>query len=466
MGPGPPAPPLTTVALSSVAETSQPPRVGVVVLNYGRGDLTLRCLRTVLSSDWPPESLEVVLVDNASDDGVAERARDELRRVRVVDAGTNLGFAGGCNLGIRVLGPVDHVALLNNDATVEPGWLEPLVSALEADPGIGAACPKILFDDAFVDVALTSDATNRGVGDRRPLGVQISGARLDGRESLGRLQFVEGFWGVEHGPDGSPAQWTDGRSHLRVPARSDRSLPAVALRLAAGEPRTVSITSGPQRVEHRVGPDPAWYEVSLGGDPFDVVNNVGSVLLDDGFGADRGFLERDEGQYEQVEEVFAWCGAAVLLSRRYLNTVGVFDDRYFLYYEDFDVSWRGRAQGWRYLYVPGSPVRHVHSASTVAGSRLHQHYSERNRLLTLTRNAPAALVVRAAVRHVLVTASYTRRDVFHPLAHGRPPSWETIRRRTRALASFGGQLAPALVARRKLRRRQRVDDADIMRWSV
>jgi len=108
----------------------------------------------------------------------------------------------------------------------------------------------------------------------------------------------------------------------------------------------------------------------------------------------------------------------------------------------------------------------VHSASTVAGSRLHQHYSERNRLLTLTRNAPAALVVRAAVRHVLVTASYTRRDVFHPLAHGRPPSWETIRRRTRALASFGGQLAPALVARRKLRRRQRVDDADIMRWSV
>ena len=120
-----------------------------------------------------------------------------------------------------------------------------------------------------------------------------------------------------------------------------------------------------------------------------MLNNVGSVVLADGHGADRGYLERDAGQFDEVEEVFAWCGAAVLLSREYLETVGLFEDRYFLYYEDFDLSWRGRAEGWRYLYVPASVVRHVHSASSVEGSRLFQHYDERNRLLTLTRNAPA-----------------------------------------------------------------------------
>ena len=463
MEPRPPPPELIAPALPPGTAPAAP-RVGVVVLNHNGGDLTVRCLESVLRSEWPADRLEVVLVDNASTDGIADRVRRELPRVEVVDAGANLGFAGGCNLGMASLRAVDHVALLNNDATVDPAWLRPLVDALESDPGIGAACPKILFDDAFVDVALTSGAARRGVGDRRALGVRISGARIDGQESLARLQFVKGFWGVEHDPRGGSWQWTDGDSHLRVPARADRTLPAFALRLSAGEPRTVSISSGPERVEHRVGPEPAWYDVSLGGEPFDVVNNVGSVLVEGGFGADRGFLERDDGQYERTEEVFAWCGAAVLLSRRYLNAVGGFDDRYFLYYEDFDVSWRGRAQGWRYLYVPGPPVRHVHSASTVEDSRLHHHFSERNRLLTLTRNAPAPMVLQAAARHLRVTASYARRDVIHPLAHLRSPSWETLRRRTTALASFAGQLPSALVARRRLRRRQRVDDADILRW--
>ena len=461
MGPAPAPSALRVEPPPEAGEAGRRPRVGVVVLNYAGADLTLRCLETVLRSEWPEESLEVVVVDNDSSDGVAERAR-VMERVRVVAAGTNLGFAGGCNLGIRSLGTVDHVALLNNDATVEPGWLAPLVAALEADPGLGAACPKILFADAFVDVAVTSETAERGVGDRRSLGVAVSGARVDGEEVIRRAQFVKGFWGVEHDDEGTPLQRTDGNALLRVPARPDRSLPCCALRLSSDQERTVVLTSGDRRTEHRVGPEPAWYEVALGGEAFDVVNNVGSVLVDGGYGADRGFLERDEGQYDEAEEVFAWGGAAVVLSRRYLDAVGTFDDRYFLYYEDFDLSWRGRAQGWRYLYVPGPPVRHVHSASTVEGSRLHHHYSERNRLLTLTRNAPARLAVGAAARHVLVTASYARRDVFHPLTHRQRPSWETVRRRATALGAFAGLLPHALADRRRLRRRQQVPDSELL----
>jgi GT2 family glycosyltransferase len=156
----------------------------------------------------------------------------------------------------------------------------------------------------------------------------------------------------------------------------------------------------------------------------------------------------------------------VLLSRRYLDDVGLFDERYFLYYEDFDLAWRGRARGWRYLYVPGPPVRHVHSASTVENSRLHHHYSERNRLLTLTRNAPGPMAARAAVHHALVTASYARRDVFRPLTRGQAPSWETVRRRSAAFASFLARAPSALGARRRLRRRQRVPDREVLAWAA
>ena len=402
-----------------------------------------------------------MLVENGSTDGVAARVRTELAGVRVIDAGANLGFGGGCNLALADLDGVDYVALVNNDAEVEPGWLAPLVDALEADPSVGAANPKILFSDRFLDVHLSSGTAERGVGDRRRLGVRLSGARVDGHDAWERVQLVSGFWGLEHGVNGEGAfQWTNGRADLRVPAGHRRC----ELRLAADTDRTVVATSGGQRRELRVTPAPAWYDVPLDGEPFDVLNNVGSVVLADGHGADRGYMERDDGQFDEVEEVFAWCGAAVLLSREYLETVGLFEDRYFLYYEDFDLSWRGRAEGWRYLYVPASVVRHVHSASSVEGSRLFQHYDERNRLLTLTRNAPPALALREAVRHPLITGSYARRDILSPLVHRRPPSVETVRRRMQAYGAYVRMLPEALAGRRRLATRGRLTGEELARW--
>lgn len=400
-------------------------------------------------------------MENGSTDGVAARVRAEMAGVRVIDAGANLGFGGGCNLALSDLDGVDYVALVNNDAQVEPGWLLPLVDALEGDPSVGAANPKILFSDRFVDVHLSSDAGERGVGDRRALGVRLSGVRVGGQDAWERVQLVSGFWGLEHGADGEGAfQWTDGLAHLRVPA----GRPRCELRLAADTERTVLATSGAQRTELDVTPAPAWYEVALDGAPFDVLNNVGSVVMADGHGADRGYMERDEGQFDAVDEIFAWCGAAVLLAREYLETVGLFEDRYFLYYEDFDLSWRGRAEGWRYLYVPASVVRHVHSASSVEGSRLFQHYDERNRLLTLTRNAPTALAVREAVRHPLITGSYARRDILAPLVHRRPPSVETVRRRMRAFGAYLRLLPEALAGRRRLATRGRLTAEELARW--
>ena len=72
----------------------------VVVVNHNGGELTVSCLESLRNSDWPPASLDVVMVDNGSRDGVAARVRAELPEVRVVDAGGNRGFAGGCNLAL------------------------------------------------------------------------------------------------------------------------------------------------------------------------------------------------------------------------------------------------------------------------------------------------------------------------------------------------------------------------------
>jgi len=436
-----------------------------VVVNYNGGALTLACLESLWKSHWPAAALEVVMVDNGSTDGVAARVRAELPGVRVIDAGGNLGFGGGCNLALADLDEVDYVALVNNDAQVDPGWLAPLVETLDADPSVGAACPKILFSDRYVDLRLTSPTTTRGVGDRRALGVRLLGATVDGQDAWDRLHLVSGFWGLEHdAAGGATFEWTNGDAHLRVPAGRLGGPATCELRLAGDHGRTVVVESGPHRSELRVTTAPAWYRVALDGEPFDVINNVGSVVLADGHGADRGYLQRDEGQFDRVEEVFAWCGAAVLLSREYLKRVGMFEERFFLYYEDFDLAWRGRAQGWRHVYVPQSSVRHEHSASSVEGSRLFQHYDERNRLLALTRNAPRSLALRAAVRYLLVTGSYARRDVIVPLVQRRPPSGETVRRRLRAYRAYLRMLPDAVAGRRRLAAAGRLTDEELLQW--
>ena len=427
-----------TVAMRR-SDTHQQPRVRVVVLNYNGGDLTLECLRRLRATEWPSGQLRIVLVDNASTDDVVAKTRDEMPDVRIITSDQNLGFAGGCNLALRDLDDVDYVALVNSDVLVEPGWLAPLARAFGRNPTLGAALPKILFAPRFREVELRSGTAVLGRGDRRRLGVQVSGARVAGSDVWRDTQLLDGFWGPEPGPErGSTAQWMSGRAVLRVP-HSDAA-DTCELRLAAHEPREISAASGHRDVGITVGQKSEWHTVPLAGQPFDVINNVGNVVTGDGYGADRGYLERDHGQYDLPEYVFAWSGATVLLDTRYLADVGLFDEALFLYYEDLDLAWRGRERGWRYKYVPGSVVRHVHSASTIEGSPLFDFYNERNRLLTLTRHADRRTTTRALVRYLLVTASYTRRDVVSPILRGQAPRLRIPFRRLKALGGYAVEM--------------------------
>jgi N-acetylglucosaminyl-diphospho-decaprenol L-rhamnosyltransferase len=141
----------------------------------------------------------------------------------------------------------------------------------------------------------------------------------------------------------------------------------------------------------------------------------------------------------------------VLLRSDYLDDVGLFDERLFLYYEDLELSWRGTERGWRYRYVPESVVRHVHAASSVDGSALKRYYDERNHLVVLARHASARRALRAATRSLLVTGSYARRDVVAPTLSRRPAHFGVVKDR---LAAFGGfvRLLPGTFSDRRASR--------------
>src|SRR5262249_14617183 len=117
------------------------PRAEVIVPNRNRIDLLRRSLASLRSQAY--RDFRPVVVDNGSTDGSVEMVRGEFPECRVIALLENRGFAGAVNLGIRS-SRSELIALLNNDAEAEPGWLAALVRALDAHPGFVIAASKIL----------------------------------------------------------------------------------------------------------------------------------------------------------------------------------------------------------------------------------------------------------------------------------------------------------------------------------
>lgn len=117
------------------------PQVTVVIPHWNGIQILEPCLLSLQASTYP--NLNVVVVDNASTDESVAVMRSKYPEVTVIENTENLGFAGGCNVGIRET-KSDLYLVLNNDTTHDPGWIEPLVRELESDANIAAVQPKIM----------------------------------------------------------------------------------------------------------------------------------------------------------------------------------------------------------------------------------------------------------------------------------------------------------------------------------
>lgn len=117
------------------------PRVAVVIIHWNRRELLERFLPFLLASTYP--NLEIVVADNHSPDDSVAFLRSRYPQVTIIENDDNYGYAGGYNHALKQV-DADYFVLLNNDIEVTPGWIEPMIRALENDPGLGACQPKML----------------------------------------------------------------------------------------------------------------------------------------------------------------------------------------------------------------------------------------------------------------------------------------------------------------------------------
>ncbi len=294
--------------------------VYVVILNYKGGEKTVACLESLAKNKKTKEiKIEIVVVDNASNDGYLDIIKKKFPYVIFIENEKNLGFTGGCNEGMRygINHDADFVMLLNNDTEVSENLIGNLVGAANGE-NVGGVLPKIYFAKGF----------------------EFHKDRYKNSD-LGKVIWYAG----------GEMDWDN-------------------------------------LIGHNIGVD-----------------------------------EVDQGQFDVKKETDLATGCCFLIKTEVLNKIGLFDDKFFLYYEDADLTQRIKKAGYKILYEPKAVMWHINAGSSGSGSILQDYYITRNRLLFGERYAP----IRTKVALI--------RESFKILASGRP--WQKKGVRDYYLRRFG-----------------------------
>ena len=342
------------------------PSARVVIVNWRRAELTIRAARSITGQLGDGDAL--VVVDNASGDGSAERLSRE--GLTVVRSSRNLGFGAGVNLGARGMSE-DVLVLLNNDAVAEPGFLEAILAPLSDPPAAPTtpATPPIPTKSARKTSPRTASASVPAAATARILLAGRWQPAGPGQEAL--VSPRTGRW-----------------------ARVD--------------------DEGAARGEGEV-----------------LVNSTGNLVDASGNGYDRDWLVPADTEHSP-SEVFGLCGGACAIRREAWQALGGFREDLFMYYEDTDLSWRLRERGWAVVYVREAVVLHEHASSSGTSSAMFIRVNARNRILVAAAHSPVPVVIQALARTVVRGLRGPRRGpVMTGLAQAVARLPRELRRRTR-----------------------------------
>jgi GT2 family glycosyltransferase len=186
-----------------------------------------------------------------------------------------------------------------------------------------------------------------------------------------------------------------------------------------------------------------------------LLDGAGDALRRSGLPYRIGHRELDRGQFDDPTFVFGACAAAALYRRALFEEIGLFDEDFFAYCEDGDVSFRAQLADHRCLYVPDAVVYHVGSAST-GGKRspTATRLGTQNGVNLLVKNLPAALLLGSLPSLLIGQLSRIAITSLSPLA---------LQAHLGGLAGAWRLLPRMLEKRKEVQKRRRVSDAYVRR---
>ncbi|MFH0943086.1 MAG: glycosyltransferase family 2 protein [Candidatus Beckwithbacteria bacterium] len=126
--------------------------ISIIIVNFKTEKLTLQTIASVFQADPPSGRIEVILVDNASQDNTGAKVRKKFPQVKIIQTDKNLGFAGGNNLGLRQA-KGRYILLLNSDTIIQPDTLITMVKFMNENPQVGLSTCRVELVNGNIDPA-------------------------------------------------------------------------------------------------------------------------------------------------------------------------------------------------------------------------------------------------------------------------------------------------------------------------
>jgi hypothetical protein len=146
-------------------------RVSIIVVNWNGERFLQACLGALCGQCYA--NREIIFVDNGSSDNSVRFTRENYPDVRIVELKENRGFTGGNVAGLEVA-TGDLIALVNNDARADKGWLENLVQPMLRDHTVGICASKLIFENTQTLNGAGDGLTSAAVGFNRGLGAHAA----------------------------------------------------------------------------------------------------------------------------------------------------------------------------------------------------------------------------------------------------------------------------------------------------
>ncbi len=124
------------------------------------------------------------------------------------------------------------------------------------------------------------------------------------------------------------------------------------------------------------------------------INGVGIQINEVGQARSIGWNEKDEGQFEKDELIFGATGGASLFRRETFIKLDMFDENYFMYFEEVDFAFRAQMQGYKSLYCPKAIVFHKHKATAGKFPEKVEYWQFRNMTQTIIKDFPSSLILK------------------------------------------------------------------------
>ena len=179
----------------------------------------------------------------------------------------------------------------------------------------------------------------------------------------------------------------------------------------------------------------------------DVIDSVGHGIMRSGYAFNVGDAVKDSGQYDNLREVFGAPATAAVYRRSMLDDIGLFDEDFYMYLEDVDLSFRAQLRGHKCMYVPQATVRHRGAGTT--GSQYHKdnvYFIARNTIYVLLKDMPKQTLKSHFFRifgFIIYLQLYHTFRSFHPwsclkgLCRGLKDSRQMLVKRKRILGGKG-----------------------------